>query len=295
MSSPLNGRRRSSLSAAFDHFRNKCRETRIDSLLSPPKLDSGASNDEDADFSSSSSESAPLTSGSSNQCLGINVDMKVKEEGKVENKEEDRQTHHDSKLPQFIFEDDGFGDLELVAEQSSFTSPDEDERLLSALADFTAEVTEPEDFARYFSLPRQRNTGKESLQEENISPTESVNTEAVRNSVSGSFTKLLHSDASGSTLDFEVGVPLHRTVANGNLRREWTTQVQTEPQTQEQSEAQSTHASLDQLVQDTVSMAENEGKSDSEREEGVPVMRTVDGAFRHFSPSTQLLATARDG
>jgi hypothetical protein len=114
-------------------------------------------------LSSSSLEGVPLTSGSSDQSLGINVDMKVKEEedaGKDEVKEEDKQSHRDSKLPQFIFDDDGFGDLALAAEQSSFTSPDEDERLLSALADFSAQVTEAEDFGRYFSLPRQRNTGK---------------------------------------------------------------------------------------------------------------------------------------
>jgi hypothetical protein len=280
MSSPSTGRRRSSLSAAFDHFRDRCRKTRIDSLLSPPKLDSGTSNDEGGDLSSSSLEGVPLTSGSSDQSLGINVDMKVKEEedaGKDEVKEDDKQSHRDSKLPQLIFDDDGFGDLELAAEQSSFTSLDEDKRLLSALADFSTEVTEAEDFGRYFSLPRQRNTGKQPLQEESISPGESFSIGVGSNSVSGSFTRLLHSDASGSTLNFEVGVPLHRTVANGNLRREWTTQVQTEPQTQEQSEVRSTYASPDQLVQDTVSMEDNEEEEDSEREEDVPVMRTVDG------------------
>ncbi|KAI4852271.1 hypothetical protein E4T44_01595 [Aureobasidium sp. EXF-8845] len=299
MSSPSTGRRRSSLSAAFDHFRDRCRKTRIDSLLSPPELDSGTSNDEGGDLSSSSLEGVPLTSGSSDQSLGINVDMKVKEEedaGKDEVKEEDKQSHRDSKLPQFIFDDDGFGDLESAAEQSSFTSPDEDKRLLSALAVFSAEVTEAEYFGRYFFLSRQRNTGKQPLQEESISPGECVSIGVGSNSVSGSFTRLLHSDASGSTWDFEVGVPLHRTVANGNLRREWTRQVQTEPQTQEQSGVQSTHASLDQLVQDTVSMEENGDEDDSGEEDDVPVMRTVDGNTATTSPPYHpLLTTASHG
>jgi hypothetical protein len=204
--------------------------------------------------------------------------------GKDEVKEEDKQSHRDSKLPQFIFDDDGFGDLALAAEQSSFTSPDEDERLLSALADFSAQVTEAEDFGRYFSLPRQRNTGKQPLQEESISPGESVSIGVGSNNVSGSFTRLLHLNASGSTLDFEVGVPLHRTVANGNLRREWARQMQTEPQTQEQSGVQSTHASLDQLVQDTVSMEENGDEDDSGEEDDVSVMRTVDGVCLDARP-----------
>jgi hypothetical protein len=283
MSSPSKGRRRSSLSAAFDHFRNKCRRTRIDSLLSPPKLDSGTSNDEEEDFSPSDPEGVPLAIGSSDQSPGPTekIDEFKREE---EAKEEDKDSRCDSRLPKFIFDDDGFGDLELGVGESTSPSPDEDERLLSALADFSAEATEPEDFGRYFSLARQRNTGK-GPQEEQISPTESVSTGVANASVSaGSMTRLLHSDCSGSTLDFEVGVPLHRTAAKGNLRQEWTTQVQTEPQTQEQTLMQSTYASLDEVVKDTVLMKEDESQEESERAKDVPVMRTVDGVRLDAKP-----------
>ncbi|KAI4746053.1 hypothetical protein E4T50_03620 [Aureobasidium sp. EXF-12298] len=276
MSSSSKGRRRSSLSAAFDHFRKKCRKTRIDSLLSPPKLDSGTSNEEEEDFSPSDSDGVPLTTGSSDQSPG-QAESKDEDVVKKE-KEEDEQSRCDSKLPQFIFDDDGFGDLELAAEQSNFTSPDEDERLLSALGDFSAEVTEPEDFGRYFSLSHQRKHGKDR-QEEQISPTESASTGGANAyaASASSLTHLLHSDNSGSTLDFEVGVPLQRTAAKGALQREWTTQVQTEPQTQEQTLVQSTYASLDEIVKDTVMMKENETEENSGREKDVPVMRTVDG------------------
>lgn len=276
MSSPSKGRRRSSLSAAFDHYRKKCRKTRIDSLLSPPKLDSGTSNEGEEDFSPSDSEGVPLTTGSSDQSPG--EAEREDEDGGREEEEEDERSRCDSKLPQFIFDDDGFGDLELAAEQSNFTSPDEDERLLSALGDFSAEVTEPEDFGRYFSLSHQRNHGKER-QEEQISPTESVDTGGANaNAASASsLTHLLHTDNSGSTMNFEVGVPLQRTVAKGALQRERTTQVQTKPQTQEQTLVQSAYASLDEIVKDTVFMKENETEKDSGRERDVPVMRTVDG------------------
>jgi hypothetical protein len=291
MSSPSKGRRRSSLSAAFDHFRNKCRRIRIDGLLSPPKVDSGTSNDEEEDFSPDDSEGVPLTTGSSDQSPGP-AEKRDEVKGEEETKEEDKDSRCDSRLPKFIFDDDGFGDLELGAGKSTSPSPDEDERLLSALADFSAEATEPEDFGRYFSLSRQRNTGK-GPQEEQISPTESVSTGVANASVSaGSMTRLLHSDCSGSTLDFEVGVPLHRTAGKGHLRQEWTTQVQTEPQTQEQTLVQSTYASMDQVVENTVLMKESEGEEESEREKGVSVMRTVDGVRLDAEPLVRHTGTS---
>ena len=197
-------------------------------------------------------------------------------------KEEDEQSRCDSKLPDFIFESDGFDGIESLdfnAGDSPSTSSDEDKRLLSALADFDAEVTEAEDFGRYFSLSHQHHKGKQS-EEQAISPIESVSTGVADRSVSAtSFTHLLHSDNSGSTLDFEVGVPLQRVVAKGDLQREWTTQVQTEPQTQEQSLVQRTYASLDQVVENTVLMKDEDKKEaiGAERERDVPVIRTVDG------------------
>lgn len=285
---PPKNRRRSSLSLAFDHFRNKCRKTRIDSLLSPPKLDSGTSN-EDLDLSSFDEEGVPLTTESSGLSPGYaggkddSADEEEEiDEGNTGKKEEDEQSRCDSKLPDFIFESDGFDGIESYdfnAGDSPSTSSDEDKRLLSALADFSAEVTEAEDFGRYFSLSHHHHKGKET-EEQAISPIESVSTGLADRSVSAtSFTHLLHSDNSGSTLDFEVGVPLQRVVAIGDLQREWTTQVQTEPQTQEQSLVQSTYASLDQVVENTVLM-HGEGKDEESvaaRERDVPVMRTVDG------------------
>lgn len=283
--SPRN-RRRSSLSIAFDHFRNKCRKTRIDSLLSPPKLDSGTSN-EDLDLSPSDEEGVRLTTGSSDLSPGYvegkddDDDSTGEGQGKEE-KDEDGHSRCDSKLPNFIFDSDGFDGLESLdfnATDSTATSSDEDKRLLSALADFSAEVTEAEDFGRYFSLSHHHHKGKER-EEEAISPIESVSTGLADRSVSASsLTHLLHSDNSGSTLDFEVGVPLQRVFAKGNAEKEWTTQVQTEPQTQEQSLVQSTYASLDQVVKKTVLMQEGDEKEgkEIERERDVPVMRTVDG------------------
>jgi len=287
MTSPPKNRRRSSLSAAFDHFRSKCRKTRIDSLLSPPKLDSGTSN-EDLDLSPSDEEGVPLTSGSSGQSPGYAKDEDGDEDededdnGDEEDggeKETDGQSRCDSKLPNFIFDSDGFDGLGSLDFSSPSTSSDEDKRLLSALADFSAEVTEAEDFGRYFSLSHHSNKGKER-KEQAVSPIESVSTGVADRSVSAtSFTHLLHSDNSGSTLDFEVGEPLQRVVAKGNAEREWTTQVQTEPQTQEQSLVQSTYASLDQVVEKTVLMNEEDQTEEREREteRDVPVMRTVDG------------------
>ncbi|KAH0291507.1 hypothetical protein M436DRAFT_79539 [Aureobasidium namibiae CBS 147.97] len=285
MTAPLKNRRRSSLSAAFDHFRNKCRKTRIDSLLSPPKLDSGTSN-EDLDLSPSDEEGVPLTSGSSGQSPGHTEDKDEDEEEERnkydgrKGKEADEQSRCDSKLPNFIFDSDGFDGFGSLDFSSPSTSSDEDKRLLSALADFSAEVTEAEDFGRYFSLSHHSTKGKEREEQQAVSPIESVSTGVVDRSVSAtSFTHLLHSDHSGSTLDFEVGVPLQRVVAKGNTEKEWTTQVQTEPQTQEQSLAQSTYASLDQVVEKTVLINEEDQAEESqrERERAVPVMRTVDG------------------
>lgn len=287
---PPKNRRRSSLSLAFDHFRNKCRRTRIDSLLSPPKPDSGTSN-EDLDLSPYDDEGVPSTTGSSDLSLGYaegkdeeddDDDDSAGERGGSEEKDTDEHNRRDSKLPNFIFDSDGFDgldSLEFEAEDSTATSSDEDKRLLSALADFSAEVTEAEDFGRYFSLSHRHRKGK-GKEERAVSPIESVSTGVADRSVSASSsTHLLHSDNSGSTLDFEVGVPLQRVVAKGEMQREWATQVQTEPQTQEQSLVQSTYASLDQVVKNTVLM---EGEDEEEdrgagRETAVPVVRTVDG------------------
>ncbi|CAD0089708.1 unnamed protein product [Aureobasidium vineae] len=294
MTSPKD-RRRSSLSAAFDHFRNKCRKTRIDSLLSPPKLDSGTSNDEEeSSYSSSDSEGVPLTAKSGNNSHGDGVTEQTKDED--DNKTESTSRGCDSKLPDFNFEDCSFSTgFELGAEDSD-TSPDEDKRLLSALADFNAEeATEVEDFSRYFPLShRQRHGHGKKAEEKQISPTGSMDTRAADAS---SLTNLLHSDNSGSTLDFEVGVPLQRTVARANLQQEWTTQIQTEPQTQEQSLARSTYASLDEVVRDTVLMKGTEAKKEEEpegreREREVSVVRTVDGVRLDARPLIRHSGTA---
>ncbi|KAG9852149.1 hypothetical protein KCU98_g3482, partial [Aureobasidium melanogenum] len=271
MSSPPKGRRRSSFSAAFDNFRNKCRRTRIDSLLSPPELDSGTSNDENDSFDSpSDEEGVPLTNKSSNKSPGS------KDE---EHHEQAESTHSrcDSRLPEIIIDDCSFATGFEIGAQDSDTSPDENNRLVSALADFTAEATEPEDLGRYFSLSRQGNDGQ--ADNPKISPTEIEDTGPA--SVH-STSRLRQSDDSGSTLEFEIGVPLQRNLAKTNLQQEWTTQVQTEPQTQEQSLAQSTYASLDGVVKETVLIGKN--KDASQEEEGImrrgkatSLMKTVDG------------------
>ncbi|KAG9723289.1 hypothetical protein KCU73_g13746, partial [Aureobasidium melanogenum] len=240
MSSPPKGRRRSSLSAAFDHFCNKCRRTRIDSLLSPPKLDSGTSNDGDSFNSPSDEDGVPLTTNSGDKSPG-NKDEEHHEQA------ESTRSRCDSRLPEIVINDCSLATGLEIGAQDTDTSPDENNRLVSALADFTAEATEPEDSGRYFSLSRQGNDGQAA--DASISPTE---TTATKPASVHSMSRLLHSDDSGSTLEFEIGVPLQRNLAKTNLRQEWTTQVQTEPQTQEQSLAQSTYASLDGVVKETV-------------------------------------------
>ncbi|KAH0013014.1 hypothetical protein KCU78_g9400, partial [Aureobasidium melanogenum] len=271
MSSSPKGRRRSSLSAAFGNFRNKCRRTRIDSLLSPPKLDSGASNDENDSFHSpSDEEGVPLTTNSSDKS------PRIKDE---EHHEQAESTHSrcDSRLPEIIIDDCSFATGFEIGAQDSDTSPDENNRLVSALADFTAEATEPEDFGRCFSLSRQGNDGQAA--ESNISSTETMVTgpKSVH-----SMSRLLQSDDSGSTLEFEIGVPLQRSLAKMNLQQEWTTQVQTEPQTQEQSLAQSTYASLDGVVKETVLIEKSKDEGQEERGimkrgKATSLMKTVDG------------------
>ncbi|KAG9564357.1 hypothetical protein KCU71_g7366, partial [Aureobasidium melanogenum] len=271
MSSPPKGRRRSSLSAAFDNFRNKCRRTRIDSLLSPPKLDSGTSNDENDSFNSPSDEDGvPLTNKSSNKSPG-NKDDEYREQA------ESTRSRCDSRLPEIIIDDCSFATGFEIGARDSDTSPDENTRLVSALADFTAEATEPEEFGRYFSLSRQGNDGKAA--NPNISPTETMVTGPA--SVH-SMSRLLHSDDSGSTLEFEIGVPLQRSLAKTNLQQEWKTQVQTEPQTQEQSLAQSTYTSLDGVVKGTVLIGKNKDECQEEevimkRGKATSLMKTVDG------------------
>ncbi|KAI4726550.1 hypothetical protein E4T49_05719 [Aureobasidium sp. EXF-10728] len=293
MTSPK-GRRRSSLSAAFDHFRNKCRKTRIDSLLSPPKLDSETSNDEEESLGSpSDSEGVSLTANLRDQSPG-HLDAegnKDEDDGKTES----TSSRCDSRLPDFNFDDCSFSTgFELGAEDSD-TSPDEDTSLLSALADFDAEeATEVEDFSRYFALSRRQRRGQgKKAEEKQVSPTGSMDTGVADAS---SLTNLPYSDNSGSTLDFEVGVPLQRTFARANLQQEWTTQIQTEPQTQEQSLAQSTYASLDEVVRDTVLMGRTEAKKeeteDSKRERKASTMRTVDGVRLDARPLIRHSGTA---
>lgn len=292
MSSPAKGRRRSSLSAAFDHFRNKCRKTRIDSLLSPPKLDSGTSNDEDESFKSASdSEGVPLTANSSDKDSGNEVAKDDQDEDTRE-QAESTTSRCDSRLPEFSFDvcslSTGF---ELGAEDSESTSPDEDKRLVSALADFTAEATEPEDFERYFPLSRRINNGKVS--EESISPTDDM---ATATASVNSMSRLLHSDDSSSTLDFEIGVPLQITLARKDLRKEWRTQVQTEPQTQEQSLLQSTYASLDEVVKETVMIEQDKDglqeESTTARARRATPIKTVDGVRLDARPLVRHSGTA---
>ncbi|KAG9520564.1 hypothetical protein KCV07_g4269, partial [Aureobasidium melanogenum] len=271
MSSPESkGRRRSSLSAAFNNFCNKCRRTRIDSLLSPPKLDSGTSNDDDSFNSPSDEEGVPLTTNSGDKSPG-NKDEEHHEEA------ESTRSRCDSRLPEIIIDDCSLTTGLEIGAQDTDTSPDENNRLVSALADFTAEATEPEDVGRYFSLSRQGNDGQAA--DPSISPTE---TTATKPASVHSMSRLLHSDDSGSTLEFEIGVPLQRNLAKTNLQQEWTTQVQTEPQTQEQSLAQSTYASLDGVVKETVLIGRK--KDGGQEEEGTTrkgkatsLMKTVDG------------------
>lgn len=291
MSSPAKGRRRSSLSAAFDHFRNKCRRTRIDSLLSPPKLDSGTSNDDDSFNSASDSEGVRLTTNPSDRSSGS--------EAAKENPDEDTGEHAEStdsrcesRLPGFSFDDCSFSTGFELGAQDSDTSPDEDKRLVSALADFTAEATEPEDFERYFPLARRSNNGKVS--EESISPTDDM---ATATASVHSMSRLLQSDDSGSTLDFEIGVPLQRTLARKDLQKEWRTQVQTEPQTQEQSLVQSTYASLDEVVKETVLIEQDkdglqELESTTARARRATPMKTVDGVRLDARPLVRHSGTA---
>ncbi|CAD0097197.1 unnamed protein product [Aureobasidium mustum] len=260
MSSPSKSRRRSSLSAAFDHFRNKCRRTRIDSLLSPPKLGSETSNDEnDSLDSTSDSEGVPLTANSGDKSSGSGAEKEGRDEDKLEQAE---STHSrcDSRLPEFSFDGCSLGTgFELGVEDSESTSPDEDKRLVSALADFTAEATEPEDFERYFALsPRGNNA---TVSEKSISPT-------------------------GNTA-----------TAPESLQQEWTTQVQTEPQTQEQTLARSTYASLDEVVKETVLIEQHkdvleEPQGAMARRRSAPPMETVDGVRLDARPLVRHSGTA---
>ncbi|KAH0371905.1 hypothetical protein KCU65_g1629, partial [Aureobasidium melanogenum] len=287
MSSPSSkGRRRSSLSAAFDNFCNKCRRTRIDSLLSPPKLDSGPSNDEEESFNSpSDEEGVPLTTTSGDKSPGT----------RDEDPHEQAESTHsrcDSRLPEIVFDDCSFSTGFEIGARDNDTSPDENNRLVSALADFTAEATEPEDFGRYFSLSRQGNDCQTA--NSNISPTETTATEPPS---MHSMSRLLQADDSASTLDFQIGVPLQRSLAKSNLQEEWTTQVQTEPQTQEQSLAQSTYASLDEVVKETVLIGKV--KDASQEEEGMmrrgkatSLMKTVDGVRLDARPLVRHSGTA---
>ncbi|KAK6000102.1 hypothetical protein QM012_004090 [Aureobasidium pullulans] len=284
MSSPSKSRRRSSLSAAFDHFRNRCRRTRIDSLLSPPKLDSGTSNDENESFESpSDDEGLPLTTISSDQGSGSG-------EGDMHDQAESTASRCDSRLPEFTFENCSLsaGSEIGATEDSKATSPDEDNRLVSALGDFTAEATEPEDFGRYLGLARRRRSKSKNV-ERDISPTRT--TETGPRSVD-SLSRLLSSDDSASTLDCEIGVPLQRTLARRNLQLEWTTQVQTEPQTQEQSLLQSTYASLDEVVKETVLAEKHEQGLQELRRRLAPPMKTVDGVRLDARPLVRHSGTA---
>lgn len=287
MASPSSkGRRRSSLSAAFDNFRNKCRRTRIDSLLSPPKLDSGASNDEEESFNSPSDEEGmPLTTDSGDKS------PRTRDE---DNHEQAESTHSrcDSRLPEIVIDDCSFATGFEIGAHDRDTSPEENNRLVSALADFTAEATEPEDFGRYFSLSRQGNDCQAA--DSNISPTETV---ATGPSSMHSMSRLLQSDDSGSTLEFEIGVPLQRSLARTNLQQEYTTQVQTEPQTQEQTLVQSTYASLDEVVKETVLIGEDkdvgqEEESIMRRGTATSMMKTVDGVRLDARPLVRHSGTA---
>lgn len=292
MSSPAKSRRRSSLSAAFDHFRNKCRRTRIDSLLSPPKLDSETSNDDDDSFNSSSdSEGLPLTANSSDRSSEHETGKEAQDED-TRKQAESTNSRCDSRLPEFSFDDCSFATGFELGAQDSDTSPCENKRLVSALADFAAEATEPEDFERYFPLSRHGNSGKVS--EEDISSTGDM---ATGPESTNSFSRLLHSDNSGSTLDFEIGVPLQRTLARTNLQQEWTTQVQTEPQTQEQSLVQSTYASLDEVVKETVLIEKDQDGLQElggtiRRRKATALMKTVDGVRLDARPLVRHSGTA---
>ncbi|KAI5209126.1 hypothetical protein E4T39_01072 [Aureobasidium subglaciale] len=262
------GRRRSSLSAAFENFRKKCRKTRIDSLLSPPKLDSGTSNDEHESNSPSEwEEGVPLTRDSTPDKSPRHID------GTIYNYKNSNHSCCDSKLPDFDFDETGFDTGFETGCDSDATSPDENRRLTAALADFTAEVTEAEDFGRYFSRHKDTATRKKSWEySEPVSPTESKKSGFYTASAT-SGTRLLHSDNSGSTLDFEVGVPLQRTIANENLQQ-WKTLSQTEPKTPEQNLAHNTYISLDEAVADTHWKKEEPVVQDPEL---LQVPRTVDG------------------
>ncbi|THV93889.1 hypothetical protein D6D27_04113 [Aureobasidium pullulans] len=257
MSAPLSRTRR--LSSVWDNFRNKYRKTRIDSLLSPPNLDSG--DDKKSGYSDPGGKLLPSDYDS---------DRSPGSTGRQSFSEDEVVSPCDSKLPDFQFPPaiSGFevgGDEE---NESDGTSSDQDGRIAAAIDNFTVEATEPEDIGRYFSHDA-RKTGDDATISEQISPTGSMDTGASADSTSG----LLHSDNSGSTLSFEVGVPLQRTVANRNLQQ-WKTQVQTEPQTAEQSLAQSTYISLDEVVHDTGWMVEEQERA-KHKEREVP--RTVDG------------------
>lgn len=245
MSEPLSRTRR--LSSAWDNFRNKCRKTRIDSLLSPPNLDSG-------------DDSKSFLSDSAGKLLSSDSDFY----------EEEAISPCDSKLPDLQFPPaiSGFENEHENENESVGTSPDQDRRIAAAIDNVTVDSTEPEDIGSYFSRASRRDDHDGTISEQ-ISPSGSMDTGVSANSTSG----LLHSDNSGSTLDYEVGVPLQRTLANKNLQQ-WKTQVQTEPQTAEQSLTQSTYASLGEVVHDTGWMAEEQGKA-KHKEREVP--RTVDG------------------
>ncbi|KAI5249858.1 hypothetical protein E4T43_00496 [Aureobasidium subglaciale] len=274
MTESAKGRRRSSLSAAFENFRNKCRKTRIDSLLSPPKLDSGTSNDEyESNSPSEWEEGVPLTSESTRDKSPGHNSPGQKDHDTVYKDKSSNHSRCDSKLPDFDFDETGFDTGFETGCNSDATSPDENRRLTAALADFTAEVTEAEDFGRYFSPHKNTAADKKCWEHsEPVSPTESKQSSFYTVSAT-SRTGLLHSDHSGSTLDFEVGVPLQRTVANKNLQQ-WKTLPQTEPKTPEQNLARNTYISLDEAVADTHWKKE---EPVVQAPEVLQVPRTVDG------------------
>jgi hypothetical protein len=194
------------LSAAFDNFRNKCRKTRIDSLLSPPSkpeadVDGG-------DKGSSASSSSGGTSGLDDEGLKLISD----DDGGMDSKFDSKDSVVAKQRSTFVLDDNEAEDEESV------TSADENNRLLTALADFTAEPTDTEDFEHYFRFSDSLScfdttaattaiTSQVGVDEERISPG------ARSGRVLDTALPLPHvlpTGASGSTLSFEIGVPLQR-------------------------------------------------------------------------------------
>lgn len=212
MSSPTLGNRR--LSNAFDNFRNKVRRGRIDSLLSPPKPDSGA------ESSPSEWEGVPLTSTES---LDVASHLGIPKYG--------REPLNFTLASDF---ETGVG--------SGTTSPDENKRIAAALGDFKAECTEPDEFERFLWKSDGKPNMAASQKQGHVSPTGSVETGIP---TPPDIISLRQADSLMIT-NFEIGVPLERTKAH--QYENYQTQVQTEPQTAEQTYVQSTYVSLDQMV-----------------------------------------------